>query len=82
MKIKRYKEIHPLHKVSGTGNYSIGKWHYIYININNKHKISLVKMKIDNQYIWEAWGFRMHNERRFKTRKEAERYIYRILSKK
>lgn len=76
--IKIKKHIHELYNPSRNGYNSIGKWHYVYLN-NKGKKISLIKIKVDG-WQWEAYGFRMHYGRRFKTRKQAEKYIMERLS--
>lgn len=71
---KIYKRLHELYNPEKYGHYySIGKWQYLYVN--GKHKISLIKIRMADKWLWEAYGFRMHYERRFKTRKQAEKYI-------
>lgn len=65
----------------------IGKWHYHYENKNGiigLIKIQVptfnLKLKMNRQYMWEACG--VLEFQRFRTKKEAEKEIYKALKEK
>lgn len=74
------REIHPIYKDRITASCGgIGKWHYIYTNGNKR--LSLIKLigYMYGKYVWELYGYKLDDVKRFRTKREALQVVKRLL---